>query len=389
MQPSRIGIVGRLVGSGVSWSGIPEGLALGLRDLGSDPFFLSAEPSYRTVRLLQGWLKLTGRMDASWVQTPEMMWLREGLALARKARYPERRATRHWVQMGSEFGSPVDNFVTFEDMTVEQASALPDYPALRSSVKTAWVRRQRAIYKRARACLVASHWAGQSIISQGVDPTKVHVVGFGCNIQVEPTDRDWSAPRFLFVGLGWERKNGASLVDVFAKLRLEVPSAHLDLVGDHPRVDQPGVVGHGQLRRDNARERSKLENLLRESTCLVVPSTYEPFGIVYAEAGFAGIPSIGTITGGAQDAIGSGGIVVDPHSPSELLDAMRVMSTADRVQELGAKARDHAHLLTWDLVARRVATALGILDGDPEDDLVKGSPLRASDLRRSAPLQDH
>ncbi|MFZ0665638.1 MAG: glycosyltransferase family 4 protein [Acidimicrobiales bacterium] len=374
-NPSRVGIVGRLVGSTDSWSGIPEGLAEGLRRLGLDPFFLSAEPSERTNDLARRWMDLTGRMDASWAQTPEMMLLRSSLARMRRSRQP---VTSHWVQMGSEFGHPVGNFVTFEDMTVAQASEMPDYPPLRTSVKQSWIRRQKEIYRRAKACLVASRWAGAGLAVYGVNAEKVHVVGFGCNLQVAVDQRDWSTPRFLFVGLGWTRKNGDEVVGAFSDLRRDHPQARLDLVGDHPRIDQPGVVCHGELRRDVTTERTKLESLLRESTCLVVPSTYEPFGIVYAEAGWAGMPSIGTTIGGASDAIGSGGIVVDPHQPDQLIRAMRAMSEPDRAYVLGLEAQQHARLLTWDIVARRVAGSLGMLGGDPEPDLPLSEPMKAS-----------
>jgi glycosyltransferase involved in cell wall biosynthesis len=316
-------------------------------------------------------------MDASWAQTPEMMLMRSSLARIRRVRQP---VTDHWVQMGSEFGHPVGSFVTFEDMTVAQASEMPDYPMLRASVKRSWVRRQKEIYRRATACLVASRWAAAGVAACGVKVDKIHVVGFGCNLQVEVGERDWSTPRFVFIGLGWKRKNGDAVVEAFSHLRKSHPDARLDLVGDHPRVDQPGVFCHGELRREVDSERSELELLLRESTCLVVPSTYEPFGIVYAEAAWAGMPSIGTTVGGAADAIGSGGVVVDPRKPEELLQAMRVLSEPDRAYTLGLQARNHAQLLTWDLVARRIAGSLGMLAGDTEPDLPLSQPLVASRL---------
>ena len=375
-----IGIVGRLVGASDSWSGIPSGLAAGLRSVGYDPLFVSAEPSPRVDQLAQSWLRATRRFDASWAQTPEMMLLRSLVVRARIAANPTRRSTRHWIQMGSEFGHPVDNFVTLEDMTVATAVGLDEYVRLRPPVARAWIRRQKGIYERARACCVASHWAAESLLQYGVDRARIRVVGFGCNIKAEVIERDWSEPRFLFIGLDWKRKNGDTVVRAFRRLRDEVPQARLDLVGNHPDVDSPGVTCHGTLSLDQPAERSRFDDLLSRATCLVLPSTYEPFGIVYAEAGWAGVPSIGTRVGGAPDAIGDGGIVVDPYSPEQIFKAMRVVSDGDMARALGVRARSHSQLLSWETVAGRVAGALGLVPGDSIPDLPRGRPLDADSL---------
>jgi glycosyltransferase involved in cell wall biosynthesis len=127
-------------------------------------------------------------------------------------------------------------------------------------------------------------------------------------------------------------------------------------------------------------ERTRLENLLRTATCLVLPSRYEPFGIVYAEAGWAGVPSIGTTVGGAADAIGSGGIVVEPQSPKQILKAMLAMCSPATAIRLGAEARSRSQLLSWAAVSRRVATVMGLPAGAGEPDLPRGRPLEARSL---------
>ena len=368
------------MGASDSWSGIPSGLAGGLRSFGYDPLFVSAEPPPRADRLAQSWLRVTRRFDESWAQTADMMFLRSLLVRARITVNPARRSTRHWIQMGSEFGHPVDNFVTLEDMTVASAVGLREYVRLRPAIARAWIRRQKRIYERAMACCVASNWAAESVLGYGVDRAKIRVVGFGCNIKVDVPERDWSLPRFLFVGLDWKRKNGDAVVSAFGRLRDEFPLAQLDLVGSHPNVDSPGVTCHGALRLDQPTERSRFDDLLRKATCLVLPSTYEPFGIVYAEAGWAGVPSIGTRVGGAPDAIGEGGIVVDPYSPEQIYKAMRAVSEPDLARTLGVRARSHSQLLSWDAVAGRVAGALGLVPRDFVPDLPVGRPLDAASL---------
>jgi glycosyltransferase involved in cell wall biosynthesis len=98
--------------------------------------------------------------------------------------------------------------------------------------------------------------------------------------------------------------------------------------------------------------------LFEQATVFVMPSLYEPFGIVYVEAGTAGVPSIGTTVGGATDAIGPGGLLVDPGDDGGLLNAMRRLTDPTTAHSLGVRACEHASTYSWEAVARRVAAAL-------------------------------
>jgi glycosyltransferase involved in cell wall biosynthesis len=372
----RIGIVGRFDAAPGSWSGIPFGLSRGLSEIGFVPFGVSAEPPARVVRLARRARIRTGRLHPSWEQGAEMMALRELTVRLRLSRVRSRRAV-HWVQMGSEFGHPLGGgFVTFEDMTVASARRLPDFLGgpIPHSVGDAWQRRQAAIYQRAAACCTASRWQAASLMNDyGVPREKIHVVGLGWNVAVDVEQRDWSSPRFLFVGLGWKRKNGQAVVSAFKRIRGEWPAATLDVVGDHPPIDEDGVRTHGILRASDPREGRELADLYRHATCFVLPSLYEPFGIVYAEAGRAGLPSVASAVGGSADALGDSGIRVDPRDPAALATAMRTLADPVAAQSAGARARTHAEQLSWRHVAARVVAAMGIDVDEPVTDLVQVS----------------
>jgi glycosyltransferase involved in cell wall biosynthesis len=95
----------------------------------------------------------------------------------------------------------------------------------------------------------------------------------------------------------------------------------------------------------------------------VMPSKLEPYGIVYAEAASAGLPSIGTSVGGSRDSIGSGGVLVDPEDEAALVAAMRRLSDPGTARSLGERALEHSKKNTWQAVAKRVAGVLGALPG--------------------------
>ncbi len=215
---------------------------------------------------------------------------------------------------------------------------------------------------------MATPWAAESVISDyGVAPDKVHVVGIGRNHTATAGGRKWSEPRFLFIGMDWSHKNGPSVLEAFARLRDDIPHARLDVVGDHPSLDQYGVTGHGVLRRDLPKHRERVERLLACATCFVMPSRTEAAGIAYVEAAAAGLPSIGTSSGGSSYLIGDGGVTVDPSDRDDLLAAMRRLADPETAALMGAAAKRRSQLFTWTAVAHRVLRALEGSPAEPID----------------------
>jgi len=268
------------------------------------------------------------------------------------------------VQIGTGYGLPPGlRIATYEDMTVSQALTLPIYPEWRllsEREKQAGIARAAASYANAEVLCFATHWAANSAIRDfGVAAEKTHVVGVGRNHAPRPRPREWSTPRFLFVGGDWKRKNGDAVVRSMTQVRKRFPKAHLDVVGLHPRLDADGVTGHGWLSLSGSDERAQLDRLFEQATCFVMPSTCEPAGISYVEAAAGGVPSIGSSVGGSADLIGDGGRVVDPHDETAILEAMLRFSDGETARAAGARALEHSHQFTWPKVADRILAALG------------------------------
>jgi glycosyltransferase involved in cell wall biosynthesis len=349
-----------------AWSRIPDGLARGFRELGFTAFLIDAEPRRTVARLAKGWALLARGNRHGGLFAPEVRELRRVTARRRAAGLEPLGSV---VQMGSDFGIPFpQNHVTYEDTTVLQRVRVDAIDAtIGAAAVNTWVAAQRKCYEAAVGCCAMSGWAADSIVTEyGIPRDKVHVVWAGRNCEPRPVDRDWTRPRFLFVGFDWERKNGGLVVRAFSHLRERFPNARLDVAGGHPPISIDGVVTHGPLDFSDSRGRSKAERLFESATCFVMPSHFEPFGIVYAEAAAAGVPSIGTDVGGAGDAIGpTGGLLVTPGDERMLVDAMIKMCNPDRVAAMGAAALERSPLFTWKVVAERVGRALGLVEDQP------------------------
>jgi glycosyltransferase involved in cell wall biosynthesis len=347
------------------WSGTISGLIRELRELGVLARYRDATPWVSGVRAVRYWLRLTGRQSASWTLEPEMRMLTTVSSTV--ARMRSGRCVDGSLLPVGALGRPVTKpFATWSEMAPHQIAACHPrhtdafgYPGVSRRALSAVLRQQLRLYRSADACLVVSDWAGRALVNDhAIDPGKVKVVGAGRNVLVRPpAERDWSVPRFLFIGNSWQRKNGDAVVRAFARLRAERPRAELHLVGDHPAIGDEGVVCHGRLTFTVPDDRRELERLFQQSTCFVMPSWIEPFGIVYAEAGGAGLPSIGTTAGGTSTSVGPGGVLVDPADDAALLSAMRHLADPGHARELGAIAESRAGLFTWRACAERVVRA--------------------------------
>lgn len=86
----------------------------------------------------------------------------------------------------------------------------------------------------------------------------------------------------------------------------------------------------------------------------VLPSIYEPYGIVLLEAAAHGKPLLSTRTGGPKSIIveGVNGLLVTPGNRQELGEALlRLTGDKDMAERMGEEGRLMARMLTWDRVA--------------------------------------
>lgn len=343
-----------------TWSGSTAGVIGGLEQLGVSvvPIDVSLPRVPERALLAVAALPTRNRFDA------------EGAAVAaavrdaRARRALARARVAGVIQVGTTFALPAGaRFATLEDMTLRQAREVhPVFSRMSETAAAAWERRRARIYATARTCVAASRWTAASLQRDyGIAPERIVIAGFGANHPPAPAVRDWSAPRFLFVGIDWERKGGPLLLRAFERVRERIPVATLDVIGGHPPLRQDGVRFHGVLSQRRDDERARVRELFASATCFVMPSLVEPFGIVYVEAAAAGIASIGSSVGGPADVIGAdGGLIVDPSNEDALVAAMLRLADPQTARRMGAAALARAEAYTWPKVAERLLRALGL-----------------------------
>lgn len=357
------------------WSGIPHNICLELTKMGHPPVWIDARPTGHLFGAARRLVAAAHIRDGRRLSGNESVW--EGayrisaasaeyaglLGIVAATRRLRASAPRQVIQLRGDFlPARGTRTVLFEDIIVPQVAA-HRWWAFKAEVPDHVVRRrvehQARAHRRAVASCVTSGWVRDAICQHyGVPYARVHVVGQGAQTLVDAPPRAWDTPKFLWIGLDWQRKAGDRVLRAFAEVRRLHPAAELHMVGAHPRLEADGVVGHGRLDRDDPVGRRVLAGLLSCCTCFVMPSLLEPAGTVYIEAGLAGMPSIGTTVGGAGTSIGAGGRLVDPADAVGLVRAMIELSEPGRARDLGAIANDHAKQFTWRKVTERIMRAL-------------------------------
>jgi glycosyltransferase involved in cell wall biosynthesis len=183
---------------------------------------------------------------------------------------------------------------------------------------------------------LAPAYAGATVVPNGIDADQWRVT---------PLPND---PVLCMWGRHVPQKGFDLALSAFAVLRADIPAARLLIGGAGPETDRlrrdagPGVHFLGLLDRDG------VQRLLDESRVAVVPSRFEPFGIVALEAMATGRGVVWSSIGGLDEATGGLGRGVDPANVAALAAAMR--AGLERPEEPG-RVRRHAERSPWSAVA--------------------------------------
>lgn len=136
--------------------------------------------------------------------------------------------------------------------------------------------------------------------------------------------------KFLYVGRFVEHKNILLLLQAFTKVSQNISDVRLFLVGSGPKMgdyqehfkDQNKILFFGKLFKED------LYLLYKECHVLILPSKYEPWGLVVNEALSAGLPVIASnMVGAAFDLIikPNAGLIFDCNNENELIRNMYML----------------------------------------------------------------
>lgn len=218
----------------------------------------------------------------------------------------------------------------------------------------------------ADALVAVSDDGAATLIARGADPARVFVASGGCDRLLARLPA--SGPReplVIAVGQWIPRKNLARLVRAWGQAAIH--DWRLELIGETEadpvytaevwqavRSCPAPVIVRGPLADD------ALANLYARASVFALPSRFEGYGLVFAEALACGLPVIAGAVGPVPALVGDGGLLVPPDDEAALAAALRTI-TSDTVlrARLSAAARQRAAALPrWGDTAERLLQAV-------------------------------
>lgn len=180
---------------------------------------------------------------------------------------------------------------------------------------------------RADALIAVSPDGQQRLIDRGVDPRRIIIASPGCDrLGAPPPRRVAPPPQILCVAQWIPRKGLDTLIAVWQ--RVAHPEAALHMYGERDadlvytaqidalimRARQAGaqIVVHGSVTDD------AIIAAYQQATLFVLPSRFEGYGMVFAEALWAGVPVVACDAGPVAQLVGAGGVTV----PVDDVDAL-------------------------------------------------------------------
>ena len=234
---------------------------------------------------------------------------------------------------------------------------------------------QRALI-RARAVIVTSPATARELARYGVATDRIHVVTPGTApaplAAGSGADSAGRGLSLLCVATLTPRKGHAVLIEALAGLQDRAWTLHC--VGSATRDAHTAIAVRRAITLYGLRERVHLHGEIPAATLLalymqadafVLPSYFEGYGMVLAEALAHGLPVVSTTAGAIPDTVpADAGLLLPPGDAAALRSVLaRLLDEPSLRASLAAGARAaRATLPTWPAAASRFAAALSTLD---------------------------
>lgn len=217
---------------------------------------------------------------------------------------------------------------------------------------------QRDFYSNVTGIFTMGKWLEKELIEvYGMPKDRVFHVGGGYN--VDPLKIDTSVKKgnkILFVGRDFIRKNGPLVVEAFKIAKAKRSDLELYIAGpENLNINHDGIFCLGDLNK------TELADYFNLCDIFCMPSLFEAYGLVFAEALTFGLPCIGRNAYEMPYFIEEGqtGYLLHKQDAHELSDLMLDLICNKYIKDNVISKRDwYIQEYSWDTVARRIRNVI-------------------------------
>ena len=159
------------------------------------------------------------------------------------------------------------------------------------------------------------------------------------------------SPFVLHAGGCTERKNLAGLAEAWPLVRSARPDAMLVLVGPQDeRRDRLFAPLAGTVRLGRVDDPT-VQGLMAAAAAVVVPSTYEGFGLPALEAMAAGVPVVAAARSSLPEVCADAAYLVEPDGPGLAEGLVGALAGGPDTESMIGRGRRRAGMFTWEASA--------------------------------------
>ncbi|EOR84447.1 glycosyltransferase family 4 protein [Latilactobacillus sakei] len=215
-------------------------------------------------------------------------------------------------------------------------------------------------YNTAKYILTMSHSLRNHLIEdQGFNENKVIYVGGGINVKPDEAKQKVSKNRrnILFVGRDFLRKGGDLTVSAFKLLKRQEEYKDLSLYIAGPKELSDEYLGEG-IHFLGDMSSKELEEYFNICDIFCMPSRFEAYGLVFAEALTHGLPCIGLnkfdMPYFIEDGV-SGYLLKSQDGAKQLSDKIdKLLRNEDIFKYVNSNLEEYRREYSWDTVAKRI-----------------------------------
>lgn len=248
-------------------------------------------------------------------------------------------------QTQSLFDTSVEGIANYiyTDHTFLANEKYPGFNKEKALYNDKWIKCEKSIYHNARLNFTMSTNITNSIVDDyGCSIEKVKCVYAGSNVSAKKldnlTNERFHSKNILFVGVNWERKGGPTLEKAFKIILDKYPESTLTIVGCSPKINLKNcnIVGKIPL--------VEVQQYYEKASIFCLPTTLEPFGIVFLEAMNNKLPIVATDIGAIPDFIkdGKNGYRIQPGESDSLAEKLLILlDSPEKCEEFGKYGFDN------------------------------------------------